>query len=376
MGIFLPTSINGTINPLLPLSYTIIVTLIYAYFIIRYRTINLNLVYILLGVNILILISTLFSPFSTYALGLYPSYLAVTMLFCVDFSKIQFSKVNEITFTITSVSIIIVCFLMLRDNQIVDSTITNYYSAAYQELVAFMILTNKPVFTFASHSIAGFFFFLFFFMHFQKYKLTNSRINLIISLCFIYLMAMLRSNTAYSFLIIAAITVLSHFFLHKKILFGIIVCSSLIYAGFHSEQIQEWLNFISFNFNQVTSSNTNGILGRFGESGNLVSNINYLESHPFSPIGITTSPGLTNGDSAFIEYLLRGTLLMVMLIYTGFYMFLKRNFVNRRTAITFFVIFLLFDIGYNSLTYFRTLFILPIFIVMLNKWQIQKDQVA
>jgi hypothetical protein len=265
---------------------------------------------------------------------------------------------------------------MLRDNQIVDSTITNYYSAAYQELVAFMILTNKPVFTFASHSIAGFFFFLFFFMHFQKYKLTNSRINLIISLCFIYLMAMLRSNTAYSFLIIAAITVLSHFFLHKKILFGIIVCSSLIYAGFHSEQIQEWLNFISFNFNQVTSSNTNGILGRFGESGNLVSNINYLESHPFSPIGITTSPGLTNGDSAFIEYLLRGTLLMVMLIYTGFYMFLKRNFVNRRTAITFFVIFLLFDIGYNSLTYFRTLFILPIFIVMLNKWQIQKDQVA
>src|SRR5260370_14093568 len=101
----------------------------------------------------------------------------------------------------------------------------------------------------------------------------------------------------------------------------------------------------------------------------------YLFDHSFSPIGLARSASGLDvsspthffvGDSGPVEYLLRGSVPLLFLIYLGLYGFLRRNLVSRAHSTILFFVILAFETGFSALDSSRTFFLLPFFVVYLN----------
>ena len=105
--------------------------------------------------------------------------------------------------------------------------------------------------------------------------------------------------------------------------------------------------------------------------------INYLYDHPWSPIGFTVGPSASIddvatsshffvGDSGPLEYLLRGSFPLLFFIYFGLYKFLMQNVMLRSYAWGLFLAIVVFEAGFSVLSYPRTYYLLPFFVIYLN----------
>ncbi len=119
----------------------------------------------------------------------------------------------------------------------------------------------------------------------------------------------------------------------------------------------------------VTLLNTdnNGPLVRYGPGGDLRPTMAYLYNNPLSPIGFATPSYLYIVDSGPLEYLLRGSLPLLVFIYFGLYRFLRYNLALRSHALTLFLVIIAFETGFTAFTYFRTLYLLPFFVIYLKQ---------
>ena len=116
----------------------------------------------------------------------------------------------------------------------------------------------------------------------------------------------------------------------------------------------------------VVSSEGNGFLGRYSYAGNLLPVLDYLSEHPLRPAGLKTDDDWLLIDSGPIGYYVRGSIVLLVLMYRGFFLFLKRNLLDRRNAYFLFAVVVCFEVGFSALTSFRVVCILPIMIVYLN----------
>jgi hypothetical protein len=94
--------------------------------------------------------------------------------------------------------------------------------------------------------------------------------------------------------------------------------------------------------------------------------VEYLRNHPFSPVGASFREGFVFGDDGPVEYLLRGSVPFLLLIYGGLFYFLRRNVILRSHAYFLFAAILLFELGITTLTSLRGLYLIPVFSVYLN----------
>ena len=94
--------------------------------------------------------------------------------------------------------------------------------------------------------------------------------------------------------------------------------------------------------------------------------LQYLQQHPFSPVGTSFREGLMFGDNGPVEYMLRGSVPFLVLIYGGLFCFLRRNLILRPHAYFLFAVILLFELGITTLITLRALFLIPVFSVYLN----------
>jgi len=133
----------------------------------------------------------------------------------------------------------------------------------------------------------------------------------------------------------------------------------------------------------ILNSDVNGLLPRYGPGGALRIPLSYLVHHPLSPIGFTTPSALVEGDTALgdsgpVEYLLRGSIPLLVLVYFGLYRFLRFNLPLRGHALFLFLVIVAFEAGFSSLVYFRTLYLLPFFVIYLrhvvSDWPAQGGQ--
>jgi hypothetical protein len=81
---------------------------------------------------------------------------------------------------------------------------------------------------------------------------------------------------------------------------------------------------------------------------------------------VSNSGELLFVDSGWVEYTLRGSVIFVLLIYGNLYFFLRRSLLVKTDRNWLFLVILTFELGFTSLTYYRTLYLLPFFIVFLN----------
>lgn len=367
LGIFLPTSINYIIleENVTGLYAVILCAVLFmwklkdAEFPIKISLIGLLIIFILL-------FSTWISPFNKYSIGALPPVIAFSILFCLDLNKFSLGERTFKLFTIINVFFLLLGFCIVLDVQFVKDFFLKYYNAYYQNLLPNMFSQNKPVLFFSSHSRGAFHLFLFFIISFIVYKHLSRPIYLFFCFGYIYLILNLDSNTAYMFFFLACPILLFHLLKNKFRQFVISLSVISVVVALKIQDVMKLFSDLRFELQSTLNSQRNGLTGRFGEGGQLIENLNYIMENPFRPVGLGYSNDLFFSDNGMVLYTLRGTIFLTILIYLGFFLFLKRNLNHNYQIYLLFLAFFLMDLAAPSLTYFRTQFILPLLIVFIR----------
>lgn len=315
---------------------------------------------------VVLLAATLFSPFTEITYGAAMPYLLLALLLTVRLDDIPLTGLGDGLFTAVSVVNLAAGVLVVLRTPVALEFLIAHYSTAYPELVPYMLNEAKPVLTFGSHSIAGFFFYLFSHLNFQAYRSGRGRRHLAIALFYIGLLLCLTSFTAYVAAAVASLQLILHFQLHRSMLTAITASLILLAVGTMLAVQADWIAPLAVSLEEVMKSDNNGFVGRYSSSGALAANLNFIAENPFSPIGMGFSNRLFYGDSGPIEHMTRGSFPLVLAIYGGFYLFLRRNLRSSKEAHFLFLAYLAFEIGYSNLNYMRTLFFLPFVVIYLN----------
>ncbi|PEA13722.1 hypothetical protein CON42_18910 [Bacillus thuringiensis] len=375
-GLYLPTSSNGNLSSSTLMLNSFICFLILGMLFLQNRKINKTVFFIVLGGNIVLWIATLITPFPDLKYGSYVSYLLFFLLCCLNLKDIEIPKSINSFFLVANIINIVMGLAIIFQVEAVHSFIKQNYGAFYDDLVPNMLFKFKPVISFASHSLAGFFLYIFFYLNLQTYKVKNKHIYLLISFIYIYLLFCLKSNAGFMFMLIAVAQLMVYYFLNKRIVAYSIVLIGFMCCWIYSEQVDAFLNMIELTMDQTFSSHSNGVLGRYSDNGNLAGNLDYINEHPFRPIGFGYSPEIFYGDSGIVEYLTRGSVLLVLSMYGALFLFLKNNLYSKKIAYSLFILIVLFEIGFTVLTYGRMLYLLPFVVLYLNSLEQEKEAVS
>ena len=360
LGMYAPSSIVqsntfGILNYLMFLLAFLFLILIFIQ-----RRITIIAFFISMSINFLLAFFTLISPFNEYSFGNIIYYLAFTLMLCLYIKDVEFTRFMFKLFTLANIiNIFLGFYIIFVEFGAIGEFIYNYYSLYDSQQVFDMIIRNKPVLFFGAHNRAAFHLFLFLFLTILTYFITKKKLYLLMSLCYVYIIYFLDSNTA--LLCIAFFAIYTLRLMFKK------MPRTLIMLSFPA------LIFLMLKYNEIVSiisdivnSDANGLIGRFSESGSLMDNLNYIMDNPFRPVGLTEDSTLFFGDSGIIATLVRGSIPLLFLMYGGFLYFLRKNIKSKLIPYFLFIMFVLVGLGYDSLFFFRTLAILPFFIVLIN----------
>jgi hypothetical protein len=248
----------------------------------------------------------------------------------------------------------------------VTDLLVDFYSDFYPDLVPAAMGLHIPVLTFGTHSVAGFFLYLFFYLNLRSYAARGGRFFLLAAGVNLALCALLQSVTGYLFFVLGCAQLATYAVTRRAVAVLLLPVAA---AGILALALSlNWLDSqeIQSTVSRRLGSDVNGFVGRYGTTGRQNENIDFLARQPFSPIGFTSPAGLFIADSGPVEFLLRGSVPLLVSAYGGLWLFLRSNLRSRREAWTLFVIFLVFEVGFANLVYLRTVFVLPFVIVYLN----------
>lgn len=371
-GMFVPSSVDAKIQ-VLPVYYPIITLIAFMLLILINGNLNKKFLIAALIINFIVWFGTFINPGDRIRNLAGLGYINISLLFLLNLSKEYRIEYSKKFFDIANIIVIIIGFLMIfSSNDIIYSFFISYYSDFYPELLPNMLMQGKPVITFGTHSLSAFYLFIFFYLNIKTYNVLNKKVYLIFSLIYLYFCFELNSNSGYLFLLFGIVLLLNY--LKLKILvttsfaviFGVYILTDPL--GFN-----QILNGIKLLVIDITSSDINGVLGRYSLYGNQYNNLSYISENPFLPTGLSAINGLTFHDSGIIATTLEGTILLTVIFYGALYLFLKSNFINKSTALIIFGSLMIMQLGYNNLFYFRSLFIIPFIIVYLNSLEFERD---
>lgn len=311
---------------------------------------------------------TLFSGSNRFSMGVALVFAGLAMLYMLDVRSVRGGTPARRTMVFINVFAIVVGLGLSLNIDIANRLIKSFYSSFYPELLISMIdWHHKPVLTFATHSTAGFFMYLFFYLNFRRFQSTGSVVALGVTLAILILGFNLRSRTSTVLMAIASVQVTWEF-LRRWPCKGVAAALALILAaGLLVWKASSPAASLASVTRLIQGEKSGGFRGRFSEEGTLGGNLRYLRDHPFSPIGLTYGPpSLFYGDSGIVMVLLRGSVPLLVLTYSGFAYLLSRNLRKRRDAVWLFGITCAFEVAYTPLQLFRFTAFLPFLMVYLN----------
>jgi hypothetical protein len=367
VGLCFPTSVGGEISKLL--GYCCAITLFALYcglFLTTQRVVRPGLLICSLAINAALLLATLLSPLSGLALGAYMFYFLLSCLYLIDLREVRLGPAAARLFTIASVVLLILAAASSLRLEPVNNFFVDNYSAFYAELVPSMFRLGKPVLMFGSHSLAAFFFYLFFLLNFLTYARRESGFHFALAVCFLFVSLLLQSLTAYACVIAGVLQVLIYFGIHHRAVLR--ACSAVLLLGIVGvlAASPESRDALWSATSPLFTSKVNGLAARYTSVGTLAANIDYIVDNPFTPVGLRYSDQLWFVDSGPVEYMLRGSVLLVAAIYTGFYLFLKTSLHSARHCVLLCLVYFAFEVGFGNLVYLRTLYLLPFIVTYAN----------
>jgi hypothetical protein len=377
LGFYLPTSLAETISVKLYLMDGAMLLSILMALLLRKRGILSVLAVVNVAlINVIVLACTLFSPLTEYAYGGYIPILLFSVLFCVNVKDIRLTVTTRRLFDAANAINLALAGLLLLQVPGVTDFFLKYYAYGYDELVPYMLEEGKPVLTFGSHSLAGFFFYLLFYLTLQTFISLRSKLNLLYAVCYLALLVSLQSFTALVFAAVATVQLLLCLQWRRSAVATLVSSVVLLIAA--AVIVPELDGFSNFKDDlvEILQRQENGLLGRYSSSGGLSANMEYIADHPFAPIGLGMSWQLWYADSGPVEYLLKGSFPLLFTVYAGAFLFFRKNLRSRRQGLILFFVFLSFELGYSNLQYIRTQFFLPFLVVYLNGLEAQNPAEA
>ena len=294
----------------------------------------------------LLTLFTITSPFDGYAPGVVLLYVAMALLFTLDLRGVAPPQL-EIAFA-TFVGITLAAGYALALNvRAADLIAYGYYNAFYPHLLFNMVIMNdKPVITFATHSVAGLMLCLLLYLEIKTYQVRGGIWRYAVALALLGLLILLRSTTGMAFGAVAALqaawallrarpqrAAALAMVLSLVVLFGLI-SSDLGPATLYARAEEA-----------IVGDRVRGLFARYAAEGLLASNFAYLSESPLSPIGFTVTETLLLGDSGVVVNLLRGSVPLLVAVYLGLFLFLRFNLRDRRTAQWLWCVVVLFEIA-------------------------------
>jgi hypothetical protein len=369
-GLFFPTSIGGETRQLLIGTAFILLLGAVLILIWKHGTRPRAVLTITLPIMIVLTACTLVAYDFRFGWAILASYSAIAAIFALNLRKVRTGPLVATAFFGVNVVWILSGTLIVIGNSWMSDFLTTWYSQFYPDLVPGMVALHKPVLTFGTHSLAGFFTYLFFWLNWERYKSRRAALNLVFATCEFMLMIAIASFTSFALVALAISQIGAWLWKENRKAFLalgaiLILMLALLWKVFGNE-IDSLLQNSQFAAAALNPDNS-GLVARYGVGGALRGTLDYIGNHPFTPIGFTFPSFLFLGDSGPVQYFLRGSILLLMLIYIGLYRFLEFNSPLRRYALTFFFVFLAFEIGFDALPYFRTLFLLPFFMAYIRE---------
>jgi hypothetical protein len=375
-GLYFPTSINGEHSVVYVLiSFLIAIGLLSCLVYVRgtrpgaVRFLALPLMIVMISCTLLALVTG--TPW--FDSGSLARFCSLAVLLSLNLKDVRVGRVVESAFTIANLINLVTGAAILVGSDWISRILSAYYSQFYPELVSNMIQLHKPVLTFGTHSLAGFFLYLFFLLNWETYKKRGTRLALWFAVGHLVLLVALSSFTAIAFSSIALCQITAWLWRRSRARVVILAACFILFVFVAAEVISQLVDWSSFETLAGALLNTggNGPLARYGSGGTLVAAMGYLYHHPFSPMGFTVAPELIQSDTPLadsgpLEYVLRGSWPALILIYLGLYRFLRFNLVEKSDAVKLFLIVMLFETGFSALNYIRSFYLLPFIVIYLN----------
>lgn len=369
VGMYFPTSMGGDFSKaLLGANYLagfVLLVLLAR----RYGTAGLAVSVVCLSIVPLLLVFTLTSHLNFYTPGALAAYMLLSLLLILRIRGAALPDWGFRLFVVVNILNVVAIAAALTGFEPVGQLLVDRYSAGFPGLVQYMFDVRKPVLTFASHSIAGFFFYLFFFCALQTWRLRGRKLFLFFAYCYVLALFSLLSVTGLLLGVLAFCQLNFHLSARSKklVMATLLVVAVGVPVGLRLALPASlgWNDALEIAKATLTSSE-NGIAGRFGPGGTLFYDVGYIKEHPLSPVGVSYGDQFFFGDSGPIEYLLRGSVPLLLIVYGGYFLFLRRNLLSRADAYLVFGVTLAFEIGYSTLTYYRAFCLIPFFVIYLN----------
>lgn len=338
------------------------------------------LLHVLLAGTMLALLAlfTLTAPFAEYSPGVVMLYLALALLFVADLRTVR-SKWADRAFQLVTVVSLGLGYAVVADVAAVDRVLIQWYSAFYQELVSNMVvLGDKPVLTFATHSMAGFMIYLLFYAHWYGWTVAGGAWRLAAAAGAMGLLLALRSTTGLAFFVVAAVQagLGTAVRLPARSRLPVLLATgavAVLAAAVWSPDVEL---LASRARDAVVGDRIRGLASRYASDGLLAGNFAYLLRSPLSPIGFAASDTLYLGDSGFVVNLLRGSVPLVLVYYFGYWRFLRFNLADPSCAVTIMLATLAFETGFTPLQYFRFVVFLPLLVAYFNTLSASRDRLS
>jgi O-antigen ligase len=322
---------------------------------------------VLLSITPLLLFFTVTSGLATLRMGALFQYAVLSVMLIATFRDIILPRWFGLLWGLVNIINLLGGFAIVAGFQPVGDFIVVHYSTAYDELVANMVTWHKPVLTFGTHSLAAFFLYLFFWLNLQGYKRKGQKRLLVLALCYILLTACLLSISAVVFVALGICQLMFLFWSSTTYKFvtavGILLVLLIIITVAGSAF--RWRDSVDA-VQEILQDPGAGLAGRLLPGGTMYESFEYVKSHPFSPVGASIREGLVFGDDGPLEYVLRGSIPLLLLIYGGLFYFLRRNLLLKSDAYFLFAAIVIFEIGYTTLINIRALYLIPVFCAYLN----------
>jgi hypothetical protein len=303
--------------------------------------------------------------------GIFAAFNLIALLLALDLREIRPGRFAYACFVAANMLSIACGIAILAGNEWVGRLLSNSYSEFYPELVPAMLSLHKPVLTFANHSVAGFFIYLFFWLNWETYKRDRSKLALWFALSELVLLLALASFTSLAFSALALTQIGVWLWRRSRKAFVATVLCFLLMILMGGRLLEAQIGDLE-ELPMVSGTTLNnaisGPLARYGAGGNVLGRtINYLSRHPLSPIGFAPPISTDVIDSGTVEYLLRGSMPLLVLVYLGLYRFLRHNLPSRIHVLTLFLAIIMFETGFTVLIYYRTACLLPFLVIWLNQ---------
>lgn len=331
---------------------------------------------------LIVFLPLLFTPFSLLPVpvyGILGAFAIFSLLISVRLENVSLTNsINRTFLLVNIINVLLGAGIVLRLSPVQQFLIT-YYSAHYPDLVPSMLELGKPVLTYATHSLAGFVLYLFFWVNLRGYQQTRRKLHLFF--CIIYMIFMLALLSVSGVLFFcAAFIQLMWLLLRRAVVVAVLSAGLVVLTMFATLRFLGGEGAFSDGFfsgvTDILSAGGSGFLGRYVTEGSLQPAFDYLAVHPFRPVGLKSEDELPLLDSGPLDYYMRGSIVLVVLVYAGFYLFLKRNLHNRKDAYFLFFVTVGFELGFSALTSFRVVCLLPVLIVYLNGVRVPSPQRA